>query len=128
MLLVEDEEHSRLALQRLLQSRGFQVTAVESAEEALYLLEHANGSPPCYMVVDVDLPGINGMELICKALVGRPKLHAMLVTAADQTLVKNFATEHDVDYFPKPLDVNRFFAHLRMASSHHRHRPMTNSA
>ncbi len=117
MLVVEDEEPSRRALQMLLRSRGFQVRAVASAEEALAILAQCNGDPsPHYMVVDVDLPGISGLDLLSRVLASRPDLHAFLVTAADRTIVQTFANQHDVDYFPKPLDVNRFFECVRHTS------------
>lgn len=112
MLVVEDEAPCRRALQRLLEARGFTVRAVASAEEALEVLVSARPKPGV-MVVDVDLPGMCGLDLVERVQELMPKVHPVLVTAADRSRVSAFAVSHEVDYFAKPLDVPGFLARIR---------------
>lgn len=113
MLVVEDEEPARRALLRLLQSMGYDVHAVASAEEALELLEGDLTKTPNWILVDVDLPGMCGLDLVRMVKAAKPEIHPMLVTGADKQLVQQFCNQHAVDYFPKPLDVSRFLRHIR---------------
>lgn len=107
MMLVEDEEPCRRAMQMLLRSRGFAVQAVASAEEALALLS-SDGFAPAVMIVDVDLPGMCGLDLVERVQSGSPHIRPMLVTAADKRLMERFAADHHVPYFAKPLDIAGF--------------------
>ena len=113
MLVVEDEEPSRRALLKLLQSLGYDVQAVATAEEAWQLLERGKAKLPDWMVVDVDLPGMCGLDLVRMVKATKPEIHSMLVTGADRHLVQQFCNQHAVDYFPKPLDVSRFLEHIK---------------
>lgn len=111
MLLVEDEAPCRMALQRVLRARGFLVYAVASAEEAIELLSSTNTTLSC-IIVDVDLPGMCGLDLVRHVRSSGIDIRPMLVTAADRTMVQRFCTEHDVEYFPKPLNVRGFLSAL----------------
>ncbi|HEY0231129.1 MAG TPA: response regulator, partial [Dokdonella sp.] len=61
MLLIDDDEDSRLAISRLLASDKVQITEAGSAEEALELLDDA--SFDC-IVLDLGLPGMSGFEFL----------------------------------------------------------------
>ncbi|HEX6559612.1 MAG TPA: response regulator, partial [Longimicrobiales bacterium] len=61
ILVVEDNEDTRLILRALLTHRGFEMLEAESAEEMLERLEMV---APDLIVLDVRLPGMDG----CQAL------------------------------------------------------------
>ncbi|MET0225265.1 MAG: response regulator [Dokdonella sp.] len=61
LLLIDDDEDSRLAISRLLASDKVQITEAESAEAALELLDEA--SFDC-IVLDLGLPGMSGFEFL----------------------------------------------------------------
>ena len=64
-ILVVDDEEDILEIVRFNLSRdGYRVTCVTSGEEALRV---AKSSPPDLMVLDLLLPGMNGLE-VCKTL------------------------------------------------------------
>lgn len=58
LVVVEDDEHVRRALARLLGSRGYGVRAFDSAEAWLASICPADGA-----IVDINLPGMSGLEL-----------------------------------------------------------------
>jgi CheY-like chemotaxis protein len=105
VLIVEDEGISRRALAMLLQSFGYHPAAYESAEQALEYLDHH--PPPALMLVDVDLPGMNGLELINRLRQNHPSFRAVLITAADGDRIARFRRENTVDYLRKPLNFDR---------------------
>ncbi len=63
VLIVEDEENSRKGYEALLQRWGCDVLGVSSAEEAL---SKFSAFQPHALIADVELPGMNGLELLAQ--------------------------------------------------------------
>src|SRR5215472_17739258 len=61
ILIVEDEENARKGYEQLLQRWGYEVVAVPSAEEALAKF---SSFQPDSVIADVELPGMNGLDLL----------------------------------------------------------------
>ena len=61
VLLVEDEKDSREVIVNVLRSRGANVRATSTAEEALHYLE---AEPPTLVISDIGMPGTDGYEFI----------------------------------------------------------------
>ena len=80
VLVIEDEKVSRKALGRLLAESGYTAEAVESAEEAVAVL--TIGQRPAVALVDLDLPGMSGADLIAYIKQIAPGIRPVLVTAA----------------------------------------------
>ncbi len=106
VLIVEDERVSRKALALLLTACGYQTVAAGSAEEALRLL--ALDDTVDIALLDVDLPGMSGLELAERLEVSRPGTFTVLITAAEGDRIRAFLRDHPVAYLRKPLD----FHHL----------------
>jgi two-component system response regulator RegA len=102
LLLVDDDDAFRAALASALDRRGFHVTAVSNAADAL--VEAARTTFE-YAVVDVRMPGMDGIELV-----GR--LHAIddgtriVVMTGYATIANAVAAMQKgaVDYVSKPVD------------------------
>jgi CheY-like chemotaxis protein len=60
ILVVEDDAANREYARTVLESEGFEIEAVESAEQALVVLA---GRKPDLILMDIQLPGIDGLEL-----------------------------------------------------------------
>jgi len=73
--VVDDDEHVRDSLETLLAAHGYAVHGYGTAEAFLAALPHVD--QPALVVVDIDLPGINGLGLVA-SLAGR--LIAIVVT------------------------------------------------
>lgn len=65
VLLVEDEVHARLSMSIVLRKAGFEVQEASNGQEALEYFElNRNGSLLDLMVLDLQLPGISGLDVI----------------------------------------------------------------
>jgi DNA-binding NtrC family response regulator len=63
VLIVEDEENARVGYEALLRRWGYEVLGVGSAEDALARFsEYA----PAVLIADVELPGMNGLDLLAR--------------------------------------------------------------
>jgi two-component system C4-dicarboxylate transport response regulator DctD len=110
VLVVEDEGSTRHALALLLRLNGYSTAAVSSAEEALQVLL-AEGWPS-FALVDLDLPGMNGLELIGRLHDLHEEVYPILITAADEMRVKAALHGQHVTYFQKPVDFDRLLSFL----------------
>ncbi len=81
ILVVEDEPVVRRGLERLLTEFGHDVKVASSAEEAdQYLGSHKFD----LMLLDIELPCMNGMELLAWALKRDPELAVIMLTGLDR--------------------------------------------
>ncbi len=78
VLVVDDQPAMRLAMTRVLERAGYEVTRCEDGREALAALD---ARPWDAMVSDVRMPGVDGRELLGRALALRPALKVIMVTA-----------------------------------------------
>jgi DNA-binding response OmpR family regulator len=91
------------------------ITVVPSAEEALLEsgLYHVD-----LIVTDYHLPGISGLELANQVRERSPETTVILMSGVDDTTLGSQAIEAGaVDFFAKPLDLERFMAKTRQILS-----------
>ena len=113
ILIVEDNENNRILVRDVLQSRGYRTEETDNAEEGLRL---ARASQPALILMDIQLPGMNGMDAL-KLLRADPatrEIPAMAVTASAMThdRQKIMAAGFDA-YQTKPLNVREFVEAVR---------------
>ncbi|MEU3844627.1 response regulator transcription factor [Streptomyces sp. NPDC028635] len=111
MLLAEDDRAIRHALERALTLEGYQVTAVADGVEAL---AQAHTSPPDVLVLDVMMPGIDGLQ-VCRVLRAEgDRTPILMLTALVETADRIAGLDAGADdYVVKPFDVEEVFARLR---------------
>jgi DNA-binding NtrC family response regulator len=63
ILIVEDEENARIGYEALLRRWGYEVLGVGSAEDAL---ARYSEFAPAVLIADVELPGMNGLDLLAR--------------------------------------------------------------
>lgn len=111
ILLVEDEEAIASFVKTALEREGFTVRVCGTGEDALSLAEAA---PPDLVLVDIYLPGMDGLE-VCQALRARPDyIPIIMVTAKDQDLDRIVGLELGADdYVAKPFNARELIARVR---------------
>ncbi|MBI3404258.1 MAG: sigma-54-dependent Fis family transcriptional regulator [Acidobacteria bacterium] len=77
ILIVEDEPNARLGYEALLRSWGCEVLGVGSAEDALAKF---NEFAPSILIADVELPGMNGLELLGRLAAELVAVPAIVIT------------------------------------------------
>src|SRR4051812_1010266 len=91
-------------MQTLLSEHGVENSSGGSGEEAL---RFASRDPmPFVALVDLDLPGMNGAELIRQLRVSRPDIQTIIITAASRDRVRELFGDTAV-HLRKPLDFPR---------------------
>ncbi|MCH2187683.1 sigma-54 dependent transcriptional regulator, partial [Myxococcota bacterium] len=81
VLVVDDEELYRRALERILRRVGHEVTMARDASEALAaVVDAASGIPFDLVLCDVKMPGINGLELVRQIHEFQPDLPCIVIT------------------------------------------------
>lgn len=117
VLLVEDNEAASKGLARLLEARGYVVSAAADGRSAFQLLEGDN--PPDFLLTDMQLPDLDGRELARQARQLLPGLRVVLITGWDlETLDRQHQAEWGVEcVLTKPLDMQELFARLAAPAS-----------
>lgn len=109
ILIVEDDPIARRALQSLFAMNGYTSRAVPSAEDALGVLQRIE--LPEVVLIDIDLPGMNGIDLLRLLQEEYPHLKCTLMSANDHALTR--PGYRAVPFFHKPLNVPRLLKFLR---------------
>jgi CheY-like chemotaxis protein len=113
ILIVDDEEPIRKLFTTALTQKGYRVFTAESGEKALELLKN---EPIPVMFLDLNLPGINGVDL-CKIISRQaPDTVAYAITgyAADYTPSECKAAGF-TDFFSKPISIHQLYEAADMA-------------
>ena len=104
--VVEDDPPSRIALGRLLRAAGFEPALFESAEAYI----DAAPTPTC-IVVDVQLPGMSGIELQQRLRAAGPAPPIIVTTSRREDMIRERAQQNGcAAFFWKPIDGNALAA------------------
>jgi CheY-like chemotaxis protein len=119
ILIVEDEIISRRALRQLLRLHGYEAQVAGSAEEAIELI--AAGHLPQLALVDINLPGMSGVEFVHRLHRTAPSVPCVFMTANDQANEERGRAAETTLH--KPLDVPRLLnvLHEIPRGAHARH-------
>jgi DNA-binding NtrC family response regulator len=113
VLLVDDEEQFLQVLSERLTNRGLHVISVTSGEEAVAQVENNNFDA---IVVDLAMPGINGIETMKKIKEKRSDLEIIILTghATVKTGIEAMKLGAE-DFLEKPVDLNVLLEKIRNA-------------
>ena len=105
ILVVEDEAIMRESLRDWLSDVGYQVETAEEGDKALNIIGERDFS---LLILDLRLPGGDGIDLLRQARTRQPQLRGIIITAYPSvpTAVEAMK-EGAVDYLAKPFDLNR---------------------
>jgi len=111
--VVDDEARVRGALGRLLRLAGYQVAAFESGEQFLASLVLR---PPACVLLDVNMPGLSGLQVQARLLADRVALPVVFITASDDPAVERLALEAGgLRVLHKPFGNDELLAAVRVA-------------
>jgi len=112
ILVVDDERAVRESLRRALELEGYEIELAADGNEALDRLESA--AEPDAMILDLLMPGVDGLE-VCRRLRGTgSKLPVLMLTA--RTEIENRVAGLDAgadDYVTKPFALEELLARVR---------------
>jgi DNA-binding NtrC family response regulator len=104
VLLVDDEEQFLDVLSQRLEARGMKVKAVTNGEDAVNHVEDHNYDA---IIVDLAMPGIDGIETLKRIKAKRPDLEIIMLTghATVKSGIEAMKLGAD-DFLEKPVDLN----------------------
>jgi DNA-binding NtrC family response regulator len=113
VLVVDDEDGIRQALDRFLTRLGYRVLQASSAAEAL---DRQAAEQPHAMLSDIRMPTMSGVELVPKALAADSDLAIIMLTAIDEPRTAIECLKLGAyDYLIKPVDLDELEMSLQGA-------------
>jgi two-component system, OmpR family, response regulator MprA len=111
ILVVDDEPNVRESLQIALGVAGYNVEVAPGGAEAL---DRASADPPDLMVLDVLMPGVDGLEVCRKLRANGSDLPVLMLTARDEVPDRVAGLEAGADdYLVKPFALEELLARIR---------------
>jgi len=102
VLIVDDEPNALSALAELLEDEGF---VVETATNGFDALPKVGEFAPDILVVDVEMPGLRGDDLVRKVREHHAELPVVLMTGHGDHVVATARVELGAGFVGKPLDI-----------------------
>ncbi|QJA06614.1 sigma-54-dependent Fis family transcriptional regulator [Thermosulfurimonas marina] len=113
ILVVDDERSILESLRDILEDEGYRVHCVESGEEALRL---AQENPPDLVLLDVWLPGIDGLEVLRRLRETQPTLPVIMISGHGNIEMAVKAVKLGAfDFLEKPLSYDRVVVSVEKA-------------
>ncbi len=112
ILVVDDERAVRESLRRALELEGYGVELAEDGEQALRRLELE--PPPDVVVLDVLMPGVDGLEVCRRVRQSGSSVPVLMLTARAEVDSRVAGLDAGADdYLPKPFALAELLARLR---------------
>jgi two-component system response regulator AtoC len=116
VLVAEDEGTARNSLVALLESEGFRVLSADNGTEALSLILHEE---PDAVLLDIRMPGLDGLSVLKRALAGGSTCAFLVMTAfGDSDTAIEAMKSGAFDYLSKPIDFENVLEQLKHAVEH----------
>jgi FixJ family two-component response regulator len=113
VVVIEDDESYRVAVQRLLRSAGLSVESFGSAE--LFLNSGQQQEAGC-LIADIKLPGMSGLELQSKLNSDHCPIPTIFITAhGDEKMRLQAMQGGAVEFLSKPFDSETLLDAVRVA-------------
>ena len=114
--IVDDDESVCRAMKRLVRSLGMEADAFTSGQEFIDRIETTPSFQPDCVVLDVQMPGMNGLEVQERLATSGNPLPVIFITAHDEAGVRDRALAAGaVAFLRKPFNDELFIKTLRVA-------------
>jgi two-component system KDP operon response regulator KdpE len=115
VLIVDDEREIRRTLEMALRPRGYDVLSADSGETAL---EEVKKQKPDLIILDLSLPGLNGLD-VCKKVRSWSQVPIIILSVRNSEKDKIAALDLGADdYVTKPFAMGELLARMRTAFRH----------
>jgi DNA-binding NtrC family response regulator len=116
ILIVDDDPAQRRILEEVVNRDGYRAVPVDGGEAALARLEGPAGAEISLVILDLVMPGVDGMEVLKRLQPTRPNLPVIVLTAHGgiETVV-NVMREGATDFVIKPVSPERLHVSMRNA-------------
>ena len=117
ILVVDDEKAARKSLADILRLEGYDVDAAEDGPKALKLLANKNYD---LMLLDIRMPGMDGVEVMQRAIEISPDMQIIMLTAhgSMESAIEVLRFGAD-DYLIKPSSPQEILSSVASALAHH---------
>jgi two-component system response regulator CpxR len=104
VLLVDDEQEFVVTLSERLQTRNLESAVAYDGEQALSIVEN---DAPDVMVLDINMPGIDGLEVLRRVKKDKPQTEVIILTGHGSDKERTHAEELGAfAYLNKPVDID----------------------
>jgi two-component system, cell cycle sensor histidine kinase and response regulator CckA len=98
ILVVEDSDHVRTLMQRVLAMHGYDVLAAADGQQALLVAE-ANARPIDLLITDVVMPHLSGRQLAVRLMAMHPGLRVLYISGYTAGVLDLPGAEQEVHWF-----------------------------
>lgn len=113
ILIIDDDDQLRISFERLLKEEGYHIRTAASGEAGIRMIKE---SVPDLVILDLRLPGMNGLETFRQIHQFEQKLPVIIMTAYGTTDTAIEATKMGAfDYVTKPFDIPQMLSTIRQA-------------
>ncbi|KAB7740756.1 response regulator [Parvibaculum sedimenti] len=116
ILIVDDDPAQRRILEEVVKRDGYRPVCVDGGEAALAYLDGPSGPEISLIILDLVMPGVDGMEVLSRVHPSKPNLPVIVLTAHGgiETVV-NVMREGATDFVIKPVSPERLHVSMRNA-------------
>jgi two-component system, OmpR family, response regulator MprA len=114
ILVVDDERAVRDSLRRALELDGYEVELAADGREALYRFEAGDNGQPDAVILDVLMPGMDGLEVCRRLRKSGSSVPVLMLTARDEIESRVAGLDAGADdYVTKPFALEELLARVR---------------
>lgn len=114
VMIIDDELDFAITLAERLRLRDFEAMPVGSAEESIIIMQE--GWQPDVVIVDLKMPGLDGIETLTLIKQHDPAIEVILLTGHGSTTAGIKGMKRGLfDYLMKPVDIGELVAKIKQA-------------
>ncbi|MEZ0295518.1 MAG: response regulator [Candidatus Methylacidiphilales bacterium] len=111
VLIADDEVAVRKSIRLVLEISGYRVEEVGRGMQVLACLHHN----PAVVLLDINMPGLNGVECLSEMRKRRPLLKVIIVSGEIDSQLSPLTAMGAFAYVPKPVDAYKLIAAIKRA-------------
>lgn len=110
IMIVDDQAGIRLLLSELLKREGYVPVPVGNGNQALQIIQEDD---PVLVLLDMKIPGMNGMDVLKEMKKRKPAIKVIMMTAyEDEEIIEGSLRGGALACFSKPFDLRQMIARI----------------